>query len=151
MKDDRLRVPVDDPYVVALGQITYGFAVLEWNAVWCAERLNPGFIANLKKKPAGTIARELVALLNRIADPTVKAACEPPVNDFLKLVDTRNGILHGKPGTAPDQSQRLFRHGTAWHTADLHDAADEFAECSVRLNALLYGELRDGLQHVLNP
>lgn len=32
MKDDRLRIPVDDPYVASLGRAAYVFATLEWNA-----------------------------------------------------------------------------------------------------------------------
>lgn len=151
MKDDRLRVPVDDPYVIALGRATYVFATLEWNAVWCAERLNPGFIGKIAKKTAGVIAADLLVLVDRIMDPVLKAACEPPTHHFKKLVEIRNGILHGKPGTAPDQSQRLFRHGAVWNVADVDDAADEFAACSDRLNALLYSGLRDGLQHALKP
>lgn len=82
MKDDRLRVPIDDPYLISLGRATYVFATLEWNAVWCAERLAPGFINDLKKKTAGKIASDLLALINRIVDPTVKAACEPPARRF---------------------------------------------------------------------
>lgn len=151
MKDDRLRVPVDNPYVVALGRAAYVFATLEWNAVWCAERLEPGFINSLNKKTAGKIANDLLALVGRIIDPAVKAACEPPMLRLQKLVDTRNGILHGKPGTAPDQSQRLFRDGSVWNVSDLDDAADDFTECSDQLNALLYGVLRDGSTHALSP
>jgi len=149
MKDDRLRIFVDDPYVIALGRATYIFAVLEWNAVWCAERLEAGFINGLAKKTAGKIALELLSLVGRLTDPVVKAACQPPADEFKRLVDTRNGILHGKPGSAPDHLQRLFRNGTAWSGSDIDDAADEFAACSDRLNALLYGVLCEGVQHTL--
>jgi hypothetical protein len=44
MKDDRLRVPIDNAYVEALGRATYVFATLEWNAVWCCDRMQPNYI-----------------------------------------------------------------------------------------------------------
>jgi hypothetical protein len=55
MKNDRLRIVVDDPYVMALGRATYVFAILEWNAVWCAERLDPGFIPGLTERQQGAL------------------------------------------------------------------------------------------------
>jgi hypothetical protein len=144
-------VPVEDPYVTELGRATYVFATLEWNAVWCAERLSPGYIGKTGKKTAGAIAKDLEAIVDRVIDPAVKAACEAPAKRFASLVVTRNGILHGKPGTAPDQSQRLFRNGSVWQLSDIEDAADAFAECSDSLNALLYGHLSAGTTHALNP
>lgn len=58
--DDRLRVPVDDPYVHAVGLATICFARLEWDAVWCCERMEVGYIGTLGRKTAGMIASDLV-------------------------------------------------------------------------------------------
>lgn len=141
-KDDRLRVAVDDAYVAALGRATFVFAILEWNAVWCAEHLSPGFLNGIAKKTAGKIAVDFLALVEKITDPALKAGCKPPAIEFKRLVNIRNGILHGKPGTAPDGAQRLFRDGTAWSPEAIDSAADEFAACGIQLNALLHNQLR---------
>jgi hypothetical protein len=141
-KDDRLRVPVDDAYVAALGRATYVFAILEWNAVWCAERLSPGFLNEIAKKTAGAIASDLLAFVEKITDSALEAACKPPAIEFKRLVNIRNGILHGKPGTAPDGAQRLFRDGTRWSPEAIDSAADEFAACGIVLNSLLHKELK---------
>ena len=101
-----------------------------------------GFPERISKKTAGKIANDLLAFVEKITDPVLKAACEPPAVAFKRLVDIRNGILHGKPGTAPDGAQRLFRDGTAWSTQAIESAVDEFAACGFVLNALLYNELK---------
>jgi len=142
MKDARLRVPVSDDYVVALGRATYVFATLEWNAVWCCERLKPGFINKLGKKTAGGIAGALIKYVSQISDEGMKQACVGPADEFKGLVSIRNGIMHGKPGTASDNAQRLFWNGAAWTVEMIDDAADKFAACSERLNTLLYDALK---------
>ena len=151
MKDDRLRIPVEQSYLVSLGLATYAFSRLEWDGVWCGERLEPGFIRTVAKKTAGRIASDLLAIIDRIVDPAVRAVCEPPAIEFKALVDTRNGILHSNPATAPGGAQRLIRHGFVWTPEEIDKAADAFTECSTRMNALLYGDLRDGVSHTLNP
>lgn len=138
---DRLRFPVDDAYVTALGRATYVFATLEWNAVWCAERLDRDFINNLGIKTAGQIAGGLITLIGKVTDPALRAACQPPATEFSRLAKLRNGILHGKPGTASGGAQCLFRNGNPWTPEAIDDAADEFAACSILLNSLLYKEL----------
>lgn len=143
MKDDRERVPVDDHYVEALGRATYVFATLEWNAVWCCERLDRGYINKLERKTAGRIATDLLSRVSRIGDPVFHDACNGPAREFQRLVKIRNSILHGKPGTADDNAQRLFSEGRAWSPEMVEDAADDFAACSINLNALLYAELKD--------
>jgi len=141
MKDDRLRVPVSDDYVAALGKATYVFAILEWNAVWCCERLKPGFINNLGRKTAGDIAIALIKHVSQIHDESQKQACVGLADEFKRLVSIRNGILHGKPGTSSDNEQRLFRNGTAWTIEMIDNAADQFAACSESLNTLIYATL----------
>ena len=142
--DDRLRVSVEDTYVSSIGRATYVFAILEWNAVWCGERLDAGFLSKMQKKKmtAGQMGKALLVEVNKIADAALKAACQPPVDEFVRLVNVRNGILHWKPGTeAGTNAQRMFHDGNVWSSADIDQAADDFAECSSRLNALLYNEL----------
>jgi hypothetical protein len=38
MKNDRLRIPIDEAYVTVIGRATYRFARLEWAAVHYAEK-----------------------------------------------------------------------------------------------------------------
>lgn len=140
--NDRLRVQIDETYVVALGRAAYVFATLEWNAVWCCERMRKGYIHNLGRKTVGAIARDLLKLARK-RPLDIRDACIPPAEVFCSLVDVRNAIFHGKPGTAAGGAQRLFREGQVWESRRIDEAADNFARCSIRLNALLYDELSE--------
>lgn len=101
MQDDRKRIVIDDPYISALGLATYCFAICEWNAVWSAEKLKPGYVSTIetKRKTAGTIAQDLLDLIESIQDPALKAVCRPPAAEFKLLVRERNGLLHGNGGS----------------------------------------------------
>ena len=138
MKDDRLRVPVEPTYVAVLGLAAYEFASLEWNAVWCCERLEPGCIDRIAERTARNIAKYFIRLAEANGNAeTISAACR-----FDALVQRRNELLHGKPGTDKDGEQRLFRSGVAWTEDEIGKVADDFTECSITLNSLLYGALR---------
>ncbi|WP_201701088.1 hypothetical protein [Paraburkholderia hiiakae] len=137
MKDDRLRVPVDPTYVAALGLAAYAFAILEWNAVWCCERLEPGCIDRIAERTAGNIAKYFI----RLAEANGSAEIISAARRFDALVHRRNGLLHGKPGTDEDGGQRLFRNGVAWTEDDIGTVVDDFTECSLTLNSFLYGAL----------
>lgn len=147
MSDDRLRVPQDTEYFHAIGLAAVAFARLEWDAVWCCERLQPKYIDEIdeKRKTAGKIASDLKELFSKVSDDAFRAKIIPFAEEFSEVVEQRNGLLHGKPGTSPKPggAQRLFRHGVEW---DL-DAVNEFADRCVRagtpLNALLYDELKE--------
>ena len=143
MKDDRKRVAVDDPYVAALGLVVYCFAICEWNAVWSAEKLQPGYVSTIepRRKTAGTIAQDLLDLVDAIQDPALKAICQPPAEEFKLLVRERNGLLHGKPGTAPNGDQRLFRGGAVWTIDMIDDFADRVTACSILLNDMIHQHL----------
>lgn len=141
MKNDRLLVPVAEGDLLALGRATYTFARLEWQVVWCMEKLTPGYVRQLGRKTAGNIADDFKKAVGVLTDPNLRAQLTPPADDFKRLVGERNGILHGKPGTASDGAQLLFRDGAAWTTTRLEDAADEFAGCERVLNGIFYGAL----------
>lgn len=117
MKDDRLRVPVEDGYVAALGRAAYVFSSAEWNAVYCCEKLEPGFVQKAVKLTAGQIADKLVSLMNkRPATATDRQQCIDVAAEFKRLTGRRNDLMHANPGTAPGGEQQLFRHGTQWTT-----------------------------------
>ncbi len=142
MKNDRTRIVVDREYTESLGSAVYAFAILEWNAVWCCERIQQNYIQTITRKTAGNIAADFVRLSERHPDKATRAACLAGATEFRRLVEIRNGILHGKPGTAPSGEQRLFRGDAVWSPALIDDAADEFAACSITLNALLHNQLK---------
>jgi hypothetical protein len=138
VRNDRLRVQVAPAYAAALGLATYAFSLLEWNAVWCCERLEAGCIDRIAERTAGNIARNFKRLAEANGSEELIAAAQR----FDDLVQRRNGLLHGKPGTDRDGSQRLFRDGVAWTEDEIEAVADDFTECSETLNTFLYGALR---------
>jgi hypothetical protein len=143
MTDERLRIPIDAPYLHALGLAMVAFARLEWNASYCCERLKPGYIATIEpqRKTAGKIARDLVEMVAALSDPVLQAAMAEPADELKALVEDRNGLLHGKPATASNGDQRLFRGGEEWSIPEVNKLADAFVRTSLKLNALLYREL----------
>lgn len=134
MKDDRLRIPIDGPYLHAVGLAMICFARLEWDAVWCCEKCQPGYVRRLGRKTAGEIATDLITRAARHADPLVAASLGAGAAEFNRLVGVRNGIMHANPGTAPSGKQRLFRHGNEWTIAMIDDAADAFVAAGSVLN-----------------
>lgn len=143
MKDDRLRISVEPAYIASIGRATFAFATLEWNAVWCCEKIAPGSIDTLPDKTAGVIAREFVKQVKQMPSTPDRARLLAAAEDFKALVEDRNGLMHGKPGTdTTDGGQCLFRHGKAWTIDTIDAAGDRFTECSIQLNEMLYGFLK---------
>lgn len=143
MSDSRLRIALDDDYATAVGRAAYVFAVLEWNVVWCAERLQPGFLATIRGRTAGQIGAAFEAIAKVIPDGGLRSQALPLALRYRELVRLRNSLLHGKPCTAEDGLQRLSAEGGGvFHLADIHSLADQFADCSIALNQLLHGPLR---------
>jgi len=134
MKDDRLRVPIDAPYLHALGLSMISFARFEWDAVGCIEKVQPGYIQTILKKTAGNIADDLIVLAASHADPVVVTSLGAGAAEFKRLVDVRNGLMHANPGTSSSGEQRLFRHGHEWTIAMIDDAADAFVAAASVLN-----------------
>ena len=143
MKDDRKRVALDGDYAMALGLATFCFARCEWDAVWCCERLRANYIKTIepKRKTAGVIANDLIHLVAQIADPQSLAICQGPAIEFQRLVKERNGLLHGKPGTAPNGDQRLFRGPSEWAIDIVDNFSDEVTACQVLLNDMVHKHL----------
>lgn len=143
MKDDRLRVTLDERYAHRLGLATFCFARCEWDAVWCCERLQPGYINTIEaeKKTAGTIAKDLRKLVERISDVVLKNLCRGPAEEFDRLTKQRNALLHGKPATSASGAQRLFKAADEWTPEAIEDLADEFTACQILLNDMVHKHL----------
>lgn len=153
MSNDRLRIPHDPDYFHAIGLAAVAFARLEWDAVWCCERLENGYISTIepRKKTAGKIAEDLGRLFSRIIDADLQSEVAPFATEFLAIVQERNGLLHGKPGTAPNGDQRLFRHGVEWTIDKIHEFSDRCVRGGAPLNALLYDEFKEPCSVALRP
>lgn len=153
MSDEQLRIPQDNEYFHAVGMAAVAFARLEWNAVWCCERLEAGYINTIEtnKKTAGTIGRDLRTMFSRVSDGVLRSRIEPLAADFSAIVEDRNGLLHGKPGTALNGDQRLFRHGFEWTVGAINDFSDWCAKVSLPLNNLLYAEFKEPCAVALDP
>jgi hypothetical protein len=133
MKDDRLRVPIDAPYLEALGLALICFARLEWGAVWCCEKLEPGFVQTVSKMHSADIAKKLIELTASHPNAAIMASLHQHALEFKRLVRRRNDLLHAKPGTAPTGEQRLFRSGYEWTIPMVNDLTDEFAAADLEL------------------
>ena len=137
MKDDRLRVSVDSTYLAAIGMAAYCFATMEWNAVYCGEKLSPGYVNTVAEKTAGVIARDIVGFTQLVTEQNKQARYQTATNNFAQLVKRRNDLMHATPGTF-ESGQRLGRSGIPWELADINNIADDFATCSIELNELYY-------------
>lgn len=141
MTGERLSIQVHPNYTSALGLAVYCFASLEWNAVWCCEKIQPGSIDTLEDRTAGRVADTLVHLVKRLGSSEQQRELAGAAADFRFLVGTRNNLVYAKPGTGADGTQALFRHGDQWTLAELQGVADAFAACSARLDRALHGVL----------
>jgi hypothetical protein len=140
--DERLNDSIQPDYTSALGLAVYRFASLEWNAVCCCERIQPGSVDSLEDRTAGRVADTLVHLVKRLESSAEQFELQQAAQDFRFLVGTRNNLVHAKPGTGADGAPALFRHGDQWTLAELQAVAEAFASCGLQLNRALNGVLR---------
>jgi hypothetical protein len=110
MKDARFRQPIDSEYSQVLGEAVFTFSILEWNAVWICERIQPGALSELNSKTAGAIAKRLIALIQSLDDSEEN-------REERHDVDVRGGdpsIAHTVPGYPPEQ----HGGGFGWREAE---------------------------------
>lgn len=153
MSDDRLRVPQDSDYFHAIGLAAIAFARCEWDAVWCCHRLQAGYIQTIEaeRKTAGIIAKDTRRLFLRIIDGDLRAKSVPFADEFKVIVADRNALMHGKPGTAKNGNQRLFRDGSELSIDDVNNFSDRCVRVAGHLNALLHNELAEPCTVALTP
>lgn len=135
-KNDRLRTPIDPGYADLLGRALYCFARMEWDAAYICQELQDGYLKLVPTKTAGNIARDL----ERLTSSLEIDACAPFatwVSKFRELVEVRNKLVHGNPGSV-DGGQFLFNQGIPWTIERMNEAADDFTECQTHLNDLVY-------------
>jgi hypothetical protein len=143
VSDERTSVVLDPVYATALGEALYCFALCEWNAVYCIQKHEQGYVANAfqstQSTMSGTIAQKLRSVSSKLADSDKKIEWQIASQLFFDLVKTeRNQLIHGKPGTNAVGDQRLFYFGFEWTLERVREAADRFADCGWALNQLLH-------------
>ena len=142
MKNDRKREPVKSDDTVAPSLAAFCFATCEWNVVWCCERIKPGSLKRFvgDELTAGKIGKRFIDIVRNMPRFHVREQLEKLAVIFLSLIELRNAILHAKPCTGPSEEARLHSRKVI-EIADLEDAADQFEDCSIKLNRLLHGFL----------
>lgn len=142
MINDRLRQPFKSDYNLALGVAVSCFAICEWNAVYCAERIKPGVLNQMLSGEftAGQIAKKLLSITRNMPPSREREELKNAAQLFADIVPLRNSILHGKPCTVPSGEARLSSRNII-ELSELETAADAFSACSIELNRLLHGFL----------
>lgn len=142
MTEHRLRQPIQKGYAEALGMATYCFAICEWNAIYCAEKLRPGTIVDINKKKftAGRIARNLLSFSEGVSEADHRQRLVAAAKRFVELVNLRNAIMHAKPCTGLD-SKPYLSSSEIIRIEDLIDAANKFSACSIELNDIFHNIL----------
>lgn len=138
----RYRVPVEDEYVQSIGRATYVFSRLEWDAVYCCNKIKRGYVNSLGRKTAGHIAQDFVRYSKRPQDSALRADCEAAAAEFARLVKKRNALAHSNPGTTSEGKQRLIRDGVPLEIEKINSMADEFATHALVLNELHHERLK---------
>ena len=135
------RIPVADDVVAAFGRAMYNFAYLEWNIVWLAEKIQPGYIRG--KRITWDIGGKFSALVNRHTQHHhdhihLKNLAE----EFVTLVKERHALAHGNPHTAEGGKQRLLydREGVRrdWSIEAMLNSAKDFEDAAIKANSLLH-------------
>lgn len=142
MSNERLHQPIKANYTEVLGAAAFCFAICEWNAVYCAERISPGAPNKIvaEELTAGKIAKKLLNLARSMPQSKERAEVIAAAQAFADVVPLRNDIMHGKPCNGPSGEARLS--GTRiFEISDLEKTADTFSRCSIELNRLLHGFL----------
>jgi hypothetical protein len=144
MEEQALRMSADVEYRNALGQATWAFIELEWNAVNIADLIEPGFVRRAQKMTSGVIAYNLVRLVATLDESSDKKRLLKEARIFKRLVATRNDMMHAGPADDPPHQghSMLSRTHTFPTSGSLEKAADDFFDCGVALNSHLHGFLR---------
>ena len=114
----------------------------QWIWLFQEARIKPGALRKIvgDELTAGRIAKRFIDLVQSMPKSAAREDLGTVAQEFAKLVQVRNKILHGKPCTGPNGYARLSS-GRILEIVDLEDAADAFSECGCKVNELLHGFL----------
>jgi hypothetical protein len=152
----KTRVPYDSQYTALVGTAVYVFAYYEWAVIYLVEQYKPGFVSRYCRgapMTSGGVKKELEAILR---DPqttythAAKASLEACFQEFARLIDKRNALIHAHPITDRDGSQILNYQARMdrplpdmkWPVAEVEAAIAEFDAAACAANELLHRHLK---------
>lgn len=165
MSDSYKRIPGDDEYFKMLGIAIMAFQRLEWDVLYCCDRLSRDFIRNAqdnlwtsmqsakggKKKKGGGKSEGAKELFARVSDRDLRDRLSGLIDNYIKIVDDRNQLVHADPATKEDPSggnQRLiYQAGSkrkVWFIDDLEKFSSECVDLGSYFNSILHNELKEG-------
>lgn len=150
------RVPYDSQYTALVGTAVYVFAYYEWTVVYLIEQFKPGFVGRYCRgapMSSGPVKKRLEAVL---ADPqtgytvVAKSELEACAQEFARLIDKRNALIHAHPITDRDGSQILNYQASIdrplpdmkWPIAEVESIIAEFDQAACSANELLHRLLK---------
>lgn len=152
----RTRVPYDANYAALVATAVYVFAYYEWAIIYLIQQYKSGFVARYchgAPMTSGVVAGKLKAVL---ADKRTeflvvsKAELQACLDQFGRLVEKRNALIHAHPITDHDGSQILNYQARSdrplpdmkWPVAEVEAAIREFDAAACDANALLHRLLK---------
>ncbi len=149
------RVPHDPDYVALVGTAVYVFAYYEWALIYLVEQYKPGFVHRYSRgKPltSGQVMEELQKILADSQTSYAKvgrAQLEECVEEFARLINRRNALIHAHPITDSDGSQILSYQTSIsrplpdikWPSTEVSAAIAEFDRAACAANDLLHRHL----------
>jgi hypothetical protein len=93
-----------------------------------------------EERTARKIAKFFIELTRSMPKSKEREELKAAATEFVRLVEVRISLLHGKQCTCPSGEARLSS-GMLLELAHLEDAVDAFTACEIELNRLIYGYL----------
>lgn len=148
----RIRTPYDPQYTALVGTAVYIFACYEWSIIYLIDQFKPGFVGRYSRgKPmtSGAVKKELQSIIkdpNTSYSDVPKAEIAACYDEFDKLVDLRNALIHAHPVTDYAGSQMLNYQTSVdrnipdmkWSESRIRSAIQEFDEAAHSANKLLH-------------
>lgn len=107
------RIPYDPAYTTLVGTAVYVFSYYEWTMIYLIQRFKPGFVAQYCRgavMTSGNVKKELKAVVDS-ADTDYTVVSEEELrgclNEFARLIDKRNALIHAHPMTDHDEPKFL--------------------------------------------
>lgn len=144
-----MNYPVATAYAEMLGRALFNFAILEWNVVNIADRLQPGFASDFLQRQeqtsAGKLARQFESLVATAAAPAeLRPRLYQLAESFKAEVKLRNTLIHAQPCTAPETGDQVLSRWRQseptkiWTLEEVAGVGREFGALAVEAGQLLH-------------
>jgi hypothetical protein len=146
------RVPHDPAYTALIGTAVYVFAYYEWAVIYLIQQFKPGFVSRYSRgapMTSGGVKAELLSILNESSvsyTAVSKAEMQACHDEFSRLIDKRNALIHPHPITDHDGSQVLNYQtrpdrslpDMKWQVSEIERAIQDFDAAACSSNTLLH-------------